>query len=921
LMNRWSSAAGGIQTVNRELACAMKLQDPSLNCIAVVTVATEQDSNDAKLRGINLIAGNTADEWSDVVLSEELKSIRPAEVIAVIGHSHFSGHQALALRKRFFDRAMSIHFVHMSPMDTESLKEYRKTGYVQEREERQKRELEIASKADVVACVGPRLWRYFRDQLITALQLKIDVIEIDCGISRVDQERIPPLNPTVLCLGRTDSINVKGLDLFARAAGYVTRWWPERAAGRVDFKPRFVVRGVDAKGTEAEDLEAHLARLAREAGDAANINVRPYTTSVEELRAEYRAASAFVMPSREEGFGLVACEALSLGVPIVISGNSGLADGIKMVAREANMTTTQCIVSHDGVTDDFRLAERYADTILYVLCNEKSAVDYARLLRERMLQSYSWEAAARQLLQRIGAHAPMSADPGATSRRTAATQAAADVLRRNADLMKVPEIVTVGVAQAIVVSVRKGTSPEIPKQLEGVDVIVREVEDLQPTGAPIVRSGDRVLVNGMAVSRVGALVVDDVGTLYATTSTHALPLKQGDAVAIATSGGILDCRLARSDRSADLSLLALSASATGAPVTTLADPRASSGTVTIPLQDHSVYGVITAHDMQVRIGSLMMGNMFEVRVTDGKLLPGDSGALVVDAQGRPTGAVVATTFFGGATHAYATSFMNVLDALRLQLLASGSLNVQPPLATSVTLPRIVLFADAFTSTSMLSVLRNVSRIQHGPTVYYEGDFGVTDVRVLFHSLPQSGNLTAAVAAANMLQQFRPDFVALIGIAGGLRDVAVGDVVISSEIVYYEPAKISTAGIDPRYRIVGLTPPWVASLLRNFSGDVALPRVHVGPVASGEKIITSPESVRDLIGIWGRPLAIEMEAAGVAEAVGASGRNIPLVVIRGIADVLDGSKHRHGAADLAAKAALDVAAELVPLLLQHAEGSV
>lgn len=39
-----------------------------------------------------------------------------------------------------------------------------------------------------------------------------------------------------------------------------------------------------------------------------------------------------IMPSRTEGFGLVALEALSAGLPILVSENSGFAEALKKVA-------------------------------------------------------------------------------------------------------------------------------------------------------------------------------------------------------------------------------------------------------------------------------------------------------------------------------------------------------------------------------------------------------------------------------------------------------------------------------------------------------------------------------------------------------------------------------------------------------------
>ena len=111
VMNRWGSSAGGIQTVNHELACAVKRVEPSIDCVAVVTTASHQEIEDARLHDVTLVAGDSPDDWTSALLSDGLAIIHPSDVVAVVGHSHFSGLQALSLRKRFFERALAIHFV------------------------------------------------------------------------------------------------------------------------------------------------------------------------------------------------------------------------------------------------------------------------------------------------------------------------------------------------------------------------------------------------------------------------------------------------------------------------------------------------------------------------------------------------------------------------------------------------------------------------------------------------------------------------------------------------------------------------------------------------------------------------------------------------------------------------------------------
>lgn len=398
VMNRWNSVAGGIQTVNREIACAIAKLEPMIECVAVVMFATDEERAHAGKNKIRLVAGNDEADWSSTLLSPELENFSSEEVLAIVGHSYFSGEQAVMLRDRFFHRSKVIHFIHMSPIDTEAIKEYRHENYVQEREKRVAQERKIAERADYVVCIGPRLWRSMRDQLVARQNLQ-SVTRLDCGLKtpQPGEERIDPKRPTILCMGRTDSINIKGLDIFARFAGHLTKSYARNPAyDKLSGLPRFVVRG--AKGGDAERLESHLKDLALEAGRcSADICVRPYTTKQEDLKADYRGASIFVMPSREEGFGLVACDAISMGVPVIISDASGLAEVIREMAMRHKMAIDDCIVSHDHETDKTALS--YAMAAERVLFNRSEANNYAQLLRERLLPTCSWEAAARVVLE------------------------------------------------------------------------------------------------------------------------------------------------------------------------------------------------------------------------------------------------------------------------------------------------------------------------------------------------------------------------------------------------------------------------------------------------------------------------------------------------------------------------------------------
>ena len=59
--------------------------------------------------------------------------------------------------------------------------------------------------------------------------------------------------------------------------------------------------------------------------------VRKFVQSKERLKELFCEVDLAIMPSRTEGFGLTALEALSAGLPILVSGNSGFGDALRLL--------------------------------------------------------------------------------------------------------------------------------------------------------------------------------------------------------------------------------------------------------------------------------------------------------------------------------------------------------------------------------------------------------------------------------------------------------------------------------------------------------------------------------------------------------------------------------------------------------------
>jgi 8-oxo-dGTP diphosphatase len=163
-----------------------------------------------------------------------------------------------------------------------------------------------------------------------------------------------------------------------------------------------------------------------------------------------------------------------------------------------------------------------------------------------------------------------------------------------------------------------------------------------------------------------------------------------------------------------------------------------------------------------------------------------------------------------------------------------------------------------------------------------------------------GNHSAAVLAERATAEFAPAAVIFVGVAGALQPhLDLGDVVVATHVYAYHGATSQDDGITARPRTWELSHRvhQIASHLDrtgDWAGQLSVgsppPRVHFGPVAAGEIAHYSATSDARL---WlrehyGDAVAVEMEAAGVAQA-GHLNDALPTVMVRGISDCADESK--------------------------------
>jgi nucleoside phosphorylase len=218
-------------------------------------------------------------------------------------------------------------------------------------------------------------------------------------------------------------------------------------------------------------------------------------------------------------------------------------------------------------------------------------------------------------------------------------------------------------------------------------------------------------------------------------------------------------------------------------------------------------------------------------------------------------------------------------------------------------------------------------------VYYPATVPVTftdnttnEYKVAVTDLLGMGRIEAANAVGDAVRRWRPKYVLLVGIAGGLAKagVNVGDVLISEQIADFELQKLTEEKTEIRWSVHRASPALLAAAKQLRSADwqpcvreprpqAGKPQRHSGPICTGDKVIANSllNQYRD---IWTKLIGVEMEAGGVASAAFQAASAPGFFMVRGVSDLADPEKDKAQTESWRAYAC-DVAAAYVEAFLK------
>ena len=372
LADEWGSSKGGLSTLNREM-CKGLAQLPDVSVTLVVLGFTEAEEREASEHEVNLVKVEEIPGFDPI----SSLSFPPdsCEIDAVVGHGQKLGPPAFAVAKQ--RRCQRVHIVHTTSEELAMFKKGKKAP-IRAGEEKHQIEVKLSRAADVIVGVGPKLTDYIQRSL-QPYQRDEDVINFIPGIftefSDLKQAKRQGKRFSILLFGRGDEedFEVKGYDVAARAI----------AALEDDCELVFV-GAADGEEQEVAKRLLDCGILRRQ------LKVRTFYESRLELADLFLQADLAIMPSRTEGFGLGALEALSAGLPILVSDNSGLGE----VLSDLPMGSSFVVQSDDPDKwkEAIRQARRKSRDVRL-----QEAID----LRTRYDEKYKWQEQCEAIVKKL----------------------------------------------------------------------------------------------------------------------------------------------------------------------------------------------------------------------------------------------------------------------------------------------------------------------------------------------------------------------------------------------------------------------------------------------------------------------------------------------------------------------------------------
>lgn len=392
IIDDWGYSKGGINVFNKLLCEAMsRLAHSKVVCV-VQNVSADKERQTTE-NGIEILYISKENNNEKIIAKKIMNITCKDSKIIFVGHDVQTGEMAIKCKKRFLNsKCIIIHHMAYAEyypilnMDCE----------VSEAKENLQRE--ILQQSDMFFANGATLEKSAQD----IVGDEVPVFRIYPGVSEVEPRKNINNTFKVVTFGRIEQ--GKGL----KKNNTIIKETYLALAAWADFTKKYcreeeTIMKIYGKNGDDNSVDKEMEELLKQYSDKVYaVSIVPYMENRKQLLTKLSEFSLCLVLSLREGFGLTALEAVSAGVPLIVSKRSGFYKSLEELRLDNYVYGVDIQGKRDYPYYSDTDLENTSNAIYSVFRYQQDAKNKTIELRERLKNcGFTWKQCAKTIIEKV----------------------------------------------------------------------------------------------------------------------------------------------------------------------------------------------------------------------------------------------------------------------------------------------------------------------------------------------------------------------------------------------------------------------------------------------------------------------------------------------------------------------------------------
>ena len=392
IIDDWGYSKGGINVFNKLLCEAMsRLAHSKVVCV-VQNVSADKERQTTE-NGIEILYISKENN-NEKIIAKKIKNITCKDSkIIFVGHDVQTGKMAIKCKKRFLNsKCIIIHHMAYAEYYPILNMDYE----VSEAKENLQRE--VLQQADMVFANGVTLEKSAQD----IVGDEVPVFRIYPGVSEVEPRKNINNTFKVVTFGRNEQ--GKGL----KKNNTIIKETYLALAAWANFTKKYcreeeTTMKIYGKNGDDNSVDKEMEELLKQYSDKVYaVSIVPYMENRKQLLTKLSELSLCLVLSLREGFGLTALEAVSAGVPLIVSKRSGFYKSLEELRLDNYVYGVDIQGKRDYPYYSDTDLENTSNAIYSVFRYQQDAKNKTIELRERLKNcGFTWEQCAKTIIEKV----------------------------------------------------------------------------------------------------------------------------------------------------------------------------------------------------------------------------------------------------------------------------------------------------------------------------------------------------------------------------------------------------------------------------------------------------------------------------------------------------------------------------------------